>query len=471
MGKPLLIPEWANPDAIALVWPEHLRAGVGSKLKNIYKSIIQLLVENDQKVLLICNDRNDRSKLSKIFPESVNFLQIDEVADIWVRDFGPLFLSDSRKTWPVNLNYKPSYVYNKTSQEIAYKNRIAGRNLAKLYNSPRLISSLILDGGNFIHNGLGAAIITNRIISDNEHLFEHEIREILSVELGIDELHIVPSEPGDDTGHIDGLVRFLDPNTLAVSRYPDQYNSEGSLIDGKDIEYSKIICDKIASYLGEKGFSIIRLENSIPKKGVYKATGKLSEDGTFENATGNYMNFLRAGNTLFIPYYSLDNFDRKALDCLNSYGKDTSQGLNIVQTNVDLKPLAEFGGILNCVSLQLYSEWNIIDYFLKLFIEVAIEPSKTKEPKPNVLYIARLHKNITDPRFYQHSNVVQINFGEEIIHYPQNLQKICKYRNPIFIESDSKKGISYFKAILDFHPKEIRKIFTLLYSNSDNNNS
>ena len=38
-----LIPDWQQPKAIALVWPEHLGAGRGKKLKGFYKEFIQLL--------------------------------------------------------------------------------------------------------------------------------------------------------------------------------------------------------------------------------------------------------------------------------------------------------------------------------------------------------------------------------------------------------------------------------------------
>jgi agmatine/peptidylarginine deiminase len=68
---------------------------------------------------------------------------------------------------------------------------------------------IVLDGGNFIHNGQRTAITTNRIIADNENLFVQQIRDVFWMRLNIENLLIIPVEPGDRTGHVDGIVRFI----------------------------------------------------------------------------------------------------------------------------------------------------------------------------------------------------------------------------------------------------------------------
>jgi len=341
-----LIPEWTRPDRIALVWPEHLPSEVGSKLKGYYKALIDLLVENEVSVMLLYRESTDYDHLIRLFNvKYVNPIHLPEISDIWIRDFGPLFLKDHDSIKPVRFRYDPSYSKTKNEKVWAASNDSAGYQLTK--QMPVKIelegNELILDGGNFIHNGLGTAIVTNRIISDNEHLFEHEIREILKEKLGIEKLHIIPSEPGDDTGHIDGLVRFLDPETLLVGQYPEHF-PEG-----------RKFTDKIATFLSHQGFSVYRMPNTIPQNGKYPVSGKLQGDGTFENAAGNYLNFLRAGNKFFIPWYNTDD-DLNALDALKKASFEGREFSEFIQVRSDATPLAEYGGVINCITLPVYSE-------------------------------------------------------------------------------------------------------------------
>lgn len=86
--------------------------------------------------------------------------------------------------------------------------------------------NLVIDGGNFIHNGDGIGITTNRLISENETLSIGQIKEILKEKIKIGTLIILPVEPGDETGHIDGMVRFLNCETVVVAAYPDSESND-----------------------------------------------------------------------------------------------------------------------------------------------------------------------------------------------------------------------------------------------------
>lgn len=337
-----LIPEWIMPDHIALVWPEHLPSEVGSKLKSYYKALIELLVEHEIPVLLFYREGADYDHLMKLFgAKQVALRQVPDISDIWIRDFGPLFLLENNIPKPFRTLYKPSYAYSKKEKEWCINNHNVGYTLTK--EKPEDVElnkyQLILDGGNLIHNGNGTAIVTNRIISDNEHLFEHEIREILKEILGIGKLFIIPSEPGDDTGHVDGLVRFLDPKTLLVGQYSEEY-PEG-----------KIFTDKLTAYFKKEGFSVYGMPNSKPADGRYKSKA----DQKFENATGNYLNFLRAGNKFFIPCYNTDD-DLNALDALKKVSFEGKESAEFIQIKADATPLAEYGGVINCITLPVYGE-------------------------------------------------------------------------------------------------------------------
>lgn len=348
-----LIPEWVMPDKILLVWPEELykREQKTEKILQFYIGLIKTLAINEIKVEIISVLKNQFSSISSRFSESKNVkviykTELSKISDIWIRDFGPLFLNNENSILPVRFRYNPSYNKTKREKDWAELNDSAGYLLTS--QVPMNIeldgNDLILDGGNFIHNGLGTAIVTDRIISDNESLFESEIKEILEKKLGIRELIIVPAEPGDDTGHIDGLVRFLNENTLAVSEYPDEYFYKESYISVEEYSESKRVTENIARFLMEKGFKVLRIPNSIPLKGKYN----------FENATGNYLNFLSVGNKIFLPQYNDRISNERAVNAFKKGNEEYRLEKKIIPVMADATPLAEYGGVINCITLQIY---------------------------------------------------------------------------------------------------------------------
>ena len=183
--------------------------------------------------------------------------------------------------------------------------------------------SLVIDGGNFIHNGYGTAITTNRLISENETLYIGPVKDILKKEIGIQELIILPVEPGDETGHIDGMVRFLDRETVVVSEYPEEYR-EGRKFMGN---VAKMLKAEIKN-------EPLRVINSEP----------VENNQRIGSAFGNYLNFLGVGNTIFLPQYGND-LDEQAQQVYEQYAK-------VIPIERDIKKLSELGGVLNCIT------WN-----------------------------------------------------------------------------------------------------------------
>ncbi|MEI8224729.1 MAG: agmatine deiminase family protein [Bacteroidota bacterium] len=339
-----LIPEWTTPDSIALVWPEHLRAGTG-KLKNFYLSFIDTLLPESSVIIIVQNEK-DADFINSRFSKSVKpeIVLIPEISDIWIRDFGPQFYSVEGKAWSFFFNYQPNYFHTSFQNEIMDNNNKAGRKFAgKLgYKKFEIIkvkgTDLNLDGGNFVHNGAGTALVSNRIITDNENLLIEDVRETFRTELGIDHLIIVPTEPYDDTGHMDGAVRFINENTVLVSKYPDSAEDK-----------SRIWSDTVAGHLQCLKFDVIRIVNNLPREGRYsykKAEGTLE---FFENAWGNYLNFLRIGNTFYLPQYQgQGDLNQKVIKTIEDI-----RGSKVIPVEIP-DELSAYGGLLNCITLPLF---------------------------------------------------------------------------------------------------------------------
>jgi len=188
---------------------------------------------------------------------------------------------------------------------------------------------LLWDIGNLTHNGKGIAIATERLIDDNKDKYtENKIRVIIKNLLNINKLILLPEEPGDDTGHIDGMARFIDESTVVVGSYPKNWPK------GKDFMDS--IAEKLIKELG-KEYRIIRIPNGLPPD---------EKNEGIASAVGNHINFLRIGNRILIPYYGIpeDEQARKVLQV-------ALPNVEVIPIDIpSIKKLASKGGVLNCVT-------------------------------------------------------------------------------------------------------------------------
>jgi len=154
---------------------------------------------------------------------------------------------------------------------------------------------------------------------------------------GLFDFKFITEEPEDITGHIDGMIRFLDEETLLVAAYPEKYMLGKNIISREDHEFSYKFMNDMAD-LFKDDYKIIRVVNSIPSS---------YEDPVerMPSAFGNYINFLRLGNKIIIPQYGIEE-DKAAYKVFSNYFGEE----NVVTISYDIEKLAHLGGVLNCIS-------------------------------------------------------------------------------------------------------------------------
>ncbi|MBN1547660.1 MAG: agmatine deiminase family protein [Syntrophaceae bacterium] len=139
-----------------------------------------------------------------------------QVRDIWVRDYSTAIPSKM-----VQFVYKPRYLKQRVASFI--KNsfvRFADSLALHFEHSP-----LVLDGGNVVDNNRDKAIVTERLLVDNQAFSRETVITKLKAVTGITDLAIIPKEDGDTTGHADGMVMWLSENTLAVNIYDEPFRT------------------------------------------------------------------------------------------------------------------------------------------------------------------------------------------------------------------------------------------------------
>ena len=106
------------------------------------------------------------------------------------------------------------------------------------------------------------------MFSDNK-IPRADLTHILTEVLQVNQVVFIPVEPGDDTGHADGMVRFVDKRTVVANDY-------------SGIEGSKRFKDRFYSVLGDNGLDVL----PVPYHPVNKRV-----DGLWV-ALGCYINFV-----------------------------------------------------------------------------------------------------------------------------------------------------------------------------------
>lgn len=235
----------------------------------------------------------------------IEYQLLGGVCDIWLRDFMPIRLKDGSF---VSFRYEPSYLDHDPELKTNYK-----RDIASQFPFSVTYSDINLDGGNVVFSpSKEKVIISDRVFSENKDYEETTLVRRLKQELGA-QIIIIPSLPSDMTGHTDGMVRFVDENTVIGNHVPSKNGLE----------------QRIKSVLERYGIDVIDFPYYSSPKG---------------SAVGCYLNFLETDTHIFLPVFDSE-MDEKAISAAeNIFSK--------IIMPVNINEIAKKGGVLNCISWE-----------------------------------------------------------------------------------------------------------------------
>jgi len=239
---------------------------------------------------------------------------LPDTRDIWAVDFMPLQITKDRF---VQFEYDPDYLKFKKYQHT----RTNTENVCSRVGITSDKANIVLDGGNVVKCQT-KAILTAKIFKDNPGYTEENLIEEIRVKLDVEQIIIIPQEPGDFIGHADGMIRFINQDSVLVNKYPQNKTYES--------------------------FSI-SLELCLRNAGLrcYEIPYTAWQNHSASDATGCYINFLETGDYIFYPTFNHEE-DAIADSVLKSAFKHR------VLIKIDCCELAKLGGILNCAT------WNIL---------------------------------------------------------------------------------------------------------------
>lgn len=235
--------------------------------------------------------------------------------DIWCRDYMPIQTNSGKL---IQFRYDPSYLKGKKEWE---DSRSDVREVCRENGFNPIFSNINLDGGNVLLCS-GRAIISDRIFTENpEYTDKEQLVKELS-DLLEAEIIIIPAQKSDYTGHADGMVRFIDRDTILGNNRSKEYKYWSNGME-------KVLKDKKLKYV------------DVPFFYGYK------DSKHPENAIGLYVNYLEVGNLIVLPVFEVEgNRDAEAIETFKRIFPDKT-----IET-INYNEIALEGGVLNC------STWN-----------------------------------------------------------------------------------------------------------------
>lgn len=243
---------------------------------------------------------------------NIPFAFLEGTKDIWCRDYMPVQTPSGKL---IQFKYDPSYLkdpkYSDTRSDVKYVDAVN--------NIKPIFSDINLDGGNVVMCD-NKAIITDRIFSENPDWTEENLKAELAKLLECEIIIIPAYKPEYDfTGHADGMMRFVDKNTVLVN------NLE------QDFKYMKD--------------AIIKALDSANLKYINFPFFEYKIKGNNDHAIGIYLNYLEVGDLIVMPVFGVpSNKDTEALAKLKEVFPDKT-----IET-IDYNDVAMTGGILNCTT-------------------------------------------------------------------------------------------------------------------------
>ena len=305
--------EWARHRATWLAWPHNLETWPThlEKVRQVWVQMICALSPHERVYLLVNDvvseqDVMVRLRTAKVNLANVTLLRIPTV-DVWMRDYGPTFVTRHGPTDPLAFNdwifngWGGKYKDYKTDERVA-------REIAWIVKMPVFDQPLVLEGGSIEVNGAGTCLTTEQCLLNpnrNLHLSRAEIEQFLKDSLGLSQILWLGEEiVGDDTdGHIDDIARFVNSTTVACIVETDSRDDNYGLLRD-NYERLKNAKDQSGAKL-----NLITLPCPAP---VYFADARLP---------ASYANFYIANEVVLVPVFD-DPQDKRAVGILQEHFPD-----------------------------------------------------------------------------------------------------------------------------------------------------
>ncbi|OTG61444.1 peptide ABC transporter permease [Acinetobacter sp. ANC 4204] len=313
-----MIPLVAKAELIVLASPQSNDAYYAKMIDDIFDFHVDYakkIIKNGDNVVVLTD--------KQLYPDYVKALGKKHVAiapmhDIWMRDF-----TSANPAQPVMFRYtaagqggakKGQAISDEVQDEFKYYSQKAGLQFTQ--------TKLLNDGGNWVEDGYGNVVLSTKFLADNK-LTENEARKKLMALTGAKQIAFIEADEQGGLEHADGVVSFVDQNTLVINSYPE------------DPDYAKQLKADL-----KRGIPNVKIREIITPY-----DGSEIYDEKFGSACGLYTNMLATPERIYFPQFGIKE-DAIALKQIRSVTKRTV--IPVQSANV-----CHMGGGVRCMSWQV----------------------------------------------------------------------------------------------------------------------
>ena len=232
--------------------------------------------------------------------------------DIWARDYMPVQVNDHKL---IQFTFYPDYLieYEYLKSEPDSICADLQLNIVK--------SDIILDGGNVVKSD-NCVIMTDKIVIENKQKYNKvqllsKLRELFEVEKVV----LIPWDHGERYGHADGMVRFIDNETVLLQGY---YNTRKDLFKDDFLDY-------LLDSLKKNHLNYEFLNIDYPEK---------------INAKFAYLNYLQTKDFILLPSLGIEKDDEAMEEEIKKYFPVYTDKIKKIEMN----SIIAKGGALNCIT-------------------------------------------------------------------------------------------------------------------------
>ncbi|MEM6980448.1 MAG: agmatine deiminase family protein [Planctomycetota bacterium] len=316
--------EWERHDSTWMQWPK----GEETSYRDNFAGIIGILSQYEQVNLVVESNSAQRQATTFLRNRGVDLSNVDfhimPYDWSWMRDNGAIWVEqtdvDGNRSMLVQ-----DWGFDGWGGDGGPSRRddAVPTRVAAIEGVPVENVDVVLEKGTLEFNGKDTVITSWTVLSDrNPGKTKAELEAVLKERFGVSKVvWISGSSPTDLTdGHVDGIARFINENTVVVSRYADQSDPDAKLFEDA------------AQTIRSAGFNVVRLD--IPGYVRYRG----------EWLPANYTNYLVANGVVIASSYANARFDDDAKSRLG----ELFPNHDIVLT--DTRELWLNGGAVHCVT-------------------------------------------------------------------------------------------------------------------------
>ncbi len=148
---------------------------------------------------------------------------LHDTKDIWARDYMPIQITEDKF---IEYRYDPDYLQGNSDDEETRELKTYPDIVCESIGLKTKKTDIILDGGNVVKSSNGI-ILTDKIVWENRRSYsEKQLINKLYELFEVEKVVLIPWDKECEYGHTDGMLRFINDNTVLISGFYETVDSD-----------------------------------------------------------------------------------------------------------------------------------------------------------------------------------------------------------------------------------------------------